>query len=482
MSMSAQVGDRGGICVRGTMNEQPPSEFHPSPMSDAELLRAHAIRIRASGILGRSPLMQRLFDFLLECSLADRTPKEIEIAMDAFGKGTDFEVSQDAMVRVYVHKLRRKLEEFYDGPGADDSAHLSIPRGEYRLVVERPAAVGGAAGTNAVVGQGFLGAGSGTAEAAAHGLAPTSSPQFAPPQDAASTASRHKWLFVVLAASLLVNAALLLTAYMRPEPRDEVTTVRSSPIWSPIINDDRIIFLVVGDYYIFGETDERMEVRRLVREFNINSPQDLDQYRKTHPEQAERYLDLELAYLPTATAYAVRDLMPVLASAKRRVRVVTMSELSPAVIKSAHVIYLGLLSGLGRLREIVFNDSRFAFGGSLDEIVDRKTKIRYVSQAGVPLRGETNIHDYGYFATFAGPEGNRIVVIAGTRDVAAMHMAETLTSPRTLTALVTPAKSEQDFEALYEVYGMDRQNLDGKLLLTSPLDSSRIWTGARANR
>src|SRR5262245_7683466 len=110
-------------------------------MSDADLLRAHADRIRASGVLGRSPLMQRLFDFLLECSLANRAPKEIEVAIDSSGKGTYFDVSQDAMVRVYVHKLRRKLEEFYAGIGADTAAHLSIPKGEYRFVVERsPAA------------------------------------------------------------------------------------------------------------------------------------------------------------------------------------------------------------------------------------------------------------------------------------------------------------------------------------------------------
>jgi hypothetical protein len=426
-------------------------------MSDADLLRAHADRIRASGVLGRSPLMQRLFDFLLECSLADRAPKEIEVAMDAFGKGTDFDVSQDAMVRVYVHKLRRKLEEFYAGAGADTPEHLSIPKGEYRFVVDRP-------------------------QATEPDVAPVSPVSRTPPV-LPTRPSRRTWLVIVLAASLLVNAGLLLTAYMRPaEPRDEFAQVRHSPIWAPVLNDDRAIFIVVGDYYIFGETDDSMEVRRLVREFAINSPQDLEQYLKLHPEQAERYLDLELAYLPTASAYALRDLMPVLASANRRVRIVTMSQLNPAVIKSAHVIYLGYLSGLGRLGELVFRNSRLGFGESFDEIVDRKTNTRYVSQAGAPYRGETQIRDYGYFATFAGPEGNRIVIIAGTRDVAAMHMAETVTSARTLSALATEAKAEPGFEALYEVYGMDRLNLDGKLLLTSPLDSTRIWTGAGTDR
>jgi hypothetical protein len=244
-----------------------------------------------------------------------------------------------------------------------------------------------------------------------------------------------------------------------------------------MLHDERTIFLVVGDYYIFGETDDTMEVKRLVREFGINSPQDLDHHLKLHPDLADRYMDLELAYLPTAAAYALRDLMPVLASANKRVRVVTMSQLNPAVIKSADVVYVGYLSGLGMLRDIVFPGSRLSFGESYDEIVDRKTQKRYVSQAGAPYRGESKIHDYGYFATFTGPTGNRIVIIAGTRDVAAMHMAETVTSPRTLETLVKSAGTAPAFEALYEVYGMDRLNLDGKLLLTSALDSATIWSG-----
>ena len=220
----------------------------------------------------------------------------------------------------------------------------------------------------------------------------------------------------------------------------------------------------------------------LRNQFAINSSQDLENYLNVHPEQAARYLDLELAYLPTAAAYALRDLMPVLTSVNKRVRVVTMSQLNPAVLKSSDVIYLGYLSGLGRLSDLVFRASRLQFGESYDEIVDRKTNKRYVSQAGAPYRGETQIRDYGYFASFAGPDGNHVVVIAGTRDVAAMHMAETLTTPGALHTLTASAGKAPGFEALYEVYGMDKLNLDGKLLLTSPLDSTTIWTGGPGER
>ncbi len=419
--------------------------MHASATPDPEMLRAGAERIRTSGVLGRSPLMQKLFDFLIECSLAGRAPKEIEVAVDALGRGGDFDVTQDAMVRVYIHKLRRKLDEYYAGPGAQERVRLSVPKGEYRFAIESVAA---AVEPAAVTGE--------------------------PP--AGRAAARRKWLAGALAASVLVNLAIAAVLLLRSgEPPDEFREVRSSPVWSKMLNDDRSIFIVVGDYYIFGETDETSEVRRLVREFEVNSPQDLERYLKRNPDAAARYLDLELAYLPTSSAFALRNLMPVLTAANRRVRLVTTSELNPGVLKSAHIIYVGYLSGLGMLGDLVFAGSRFAVGETFDELVDRNTKKRYISQAAMPPRDDTKYRDYGYFATFSGPSGNQIMVIAGTRDLALMQTSEALTSGKSLAALSQSAGDAPEFEALYEVYGMDRLNLDGKLLLTSKVDSSSIW-------
>jgi hypothetical protein len=409
-------------------------------MLDINRLQAHAERIRSSGVLGRSHLARRLFDFLVECALTDRAPKEIEVAIDVFGKDARFDVSQDAMVRVYIHKLRRKLEEFYAGPGRGEPDRLVIPKGAYRFVIEPAAEV--------------------------------------EPESRALAAQRRKWPVALLTASLLANLfVFVFWGYSRWHAApDELTRVRQSPVWSRMLGDDRTIFIVLGDYYIFGETDRSMEVKRLVREFSINSPADLEQYLMVHPELADRYLDLQLNYLPTSAAFGLRDVMPILAPAHKRIRVALASELSPAVLTSAHVVYIGYLSGMGMLHDLVFAGSRFSMGDSFDELVDHATGRHYISQAAVPL-GEQKYHDYGYFATFSGPAGNQIVVIAGTRDEAVMHTAQAVTHPATLQQLADSAGGAQSFEALYDVYGMDRMNLGGKLLLTSALNTSRIWTG-----
>src|SRR5688572_6563246 len=100
---------------------------------EAELLREQAAKIVASGALGRSRSYARLLEFLVECAVNNRTPKELEIAMEVFGRGADFDPSQDSMVRVYAHNLRQKLEHFYAAAGRTEPRQLQLARGEYRI-------------------------------------------------------------------------------------------------------------------------------------------------------------------------------------------------------------------------------------------------------------------------------------------------------------------------------------------------------------
>jgi hypothetical protein len=329
-------------------------------MLDSDQLAARADRIRASGLLGRSGQLSRLFDYLVECSVLGKSPKEIDIAVEALGRGAEFDVTQDAVVRVYVHKLRRRLDEFYSGPGSEESQRIVIARGEYRLSLEPNEAA------------------------------------LARPQDAVPVRppAARKWLIGALAVSVLLNILLLGFMRFQQQPADAaLARVRANPIWAPILGDDLPIVIVVGDYYIFGETDESMNVKRMIREFEINSHRELEQYAQDHPEVADRYMDLGLTYLPTSVAPALRELMPVLASAGKRVRVVLTSEMTPDLLARADIVYVGYLSGLRMLQRVIFSGSQFAIGETYDELIDRKSGHHYVSQSSSLWRGDPSYRD-----------------------------------------------------------------------------------------
>ena len=235
-----------------------------------------------------------------------------------------------------------------------------------------------------------------------------------------------------------------------------------SPAWTLLVKDDRPITLVVGDYFIFGEMDAHRDVARLVREYEINTPEELASFQMANPEIGGKYVDLNLYYLPTSTAAALRSLMPVLAptpKARERIRVVTASHLTPDMLKRNDIVYVGYLSGLGLLRDTVLRGSRFRVGETFDELIDVSTGRHYVSQEGGPEYDQSVRRDYGYFATFEGQEGNRFIIVAGTRDVAVMNTAEALTTPEGLKALRAKSGKDRSFEALYEVMGVNRVNL-----------------------
>jgi hypothetical protein len=430
--------------------------------ADATIVRPfdeEVARVKDSGVLGRSDPLNRLFAYLAERTAADASPREIDIACDVLGRSDTFDVSQDATVRVYIHRLRGKLDSFYEArpPGA---ARLLVPRGEYRLVLQP------AAGPDAV------------AEAPEDlPPAPTEAVALSPPQEAQPArrrwSGRRRFAAGLLAIALLAGPAIGFLAGQRSA--DAPPEIATTAVWSPILGSGRLTFVVLGDYYMFGETAGSYEIQRLVREFSINSPADLDQYIMSHPDEAVRFADLDLHYLPLSAAPALGNLLPAMTGAKARgvgrAGVTTISQISPEVVKGSNVVYVGYLSGLGLLRDLLFPVSSFAVGATYDEIVDRRTGKRYQANWSSSTRNTSPHLDYAYLASLRGPTGNRIIIVSGTRDAGVVQASEAAIDPALLRAFESKAGSDS-FEVLYEVRTLGHVNVGSKLIAVRALAPS----------
>jgi len=409
-----------------------------------DLIRDQAEKIKASGVLGRARSYARLLGYLVDCSAEGRTPKEIEIATEVFAKDAGFDPSQDSMVRVYAHNLRQKIKQYYSGAGRAETRQIAIPKGEYRVTLVAPQPV-------------------------------------EPRPEARPAVLSPLGLALSAIAILAVGVVIGMNLRAGPDgPAAEYQAVAASPIWSQLLDDRLPTLVVVGDYYIFGELDAQGNVARLVREFSINSGRDLEEFIMFEPEVAERYMDLDLTYLARSTAFALRDVLRVLYTSDKPVRVVSMSELNVADLKANHIVYVGYISALDKLLDFVFSSSALAVGETFDELVNKKTQRVYTSEAGLPADNR-NYRDYGLFSSFPGPNGNQFVIVAGTRDAGLMHSAQALTDATHVRAaeqaLAPAGKMPPAFELLYEVTGFDRTNLDAMLVYSGALDYRTIWGG-----
>ena len=426
----------------------PGNSLCPATLAEVE-------RVRASGALGSTGRLMELFEYLVARSAENRSPKEAEIALAVFGKADADALRDDPVARVYIHRLRKRLDEFYLRNGLSDGVRLDIPKGDYRIVCVNPDKVD---------------------------VAPAIAMEPVEVVDIVSQRRSRRLRWGVIAAAcaglaITANVAAWAMFVNRPAPAEQITDTN---LWAGIANSKRPLLIVVGDYYIFGEYEDRLSLKRLIRDFTINSKEDLVHHYRDDPKGFDKYSDVALQYLPASAAFALADLAPILRDG-RHVEVSLASELSPDRLKSDDIIYVGLLSGMGALRDPVFAQSRFMFGESYDQIIDRNSGRVYTSEAFLAAPSDTMYRDYGFFSTFQGPGGNRIAILSGSRDTAVMGVAESLTRVASIGKVEKKTEGATDFEMLFEVKGQKHVNLETRPLASYKIDSASIWTGANAN-
>src|SRR3954452_22966977 len=96
-----------------------------------EEVRAALDRIAASEAFCACPQLIAFLRYVVEATLRgsqDRI-KGYTIAVEALGRGDDFDPQDDPIVRVEAMRLRRALQRYYANGGRDDSVRIELPVG-----------------------------------------------------------------------------------------------------------------------------------------------------------------------------------------------------------------------------------------------------------------------------------------------------------------------------------------------------------------
>jgi hypothetical protein len=108
--------------------------------SDFQREKAELEAVLTSGIFARAPSLERFLLYICERHFAGQADqiKEYNIAVEALGRGPDFDQKKDAIVRVEAHRLRKRLKDYYAAEGANHEIRIVVPQGQYipQFVVE----------------------------------------------------------------------------------------------------------------------------------------------------------------------------------------------------------------------------------------------------------------------------------------------------------------------------------------------------------
>jgi len=422
---------------------------------DPEAIRRHLEKLLISDQLGKSEAGRKLLVYLVERSLRNDTPKEIEIAVDVLGKGASFNGAEDSAVRVAVRTLRQKLAEYYATAIHLDGFQFVIPKGGYRLTFA-PAQPNG---RSAELPQDLTSSEGHPTPEIGRAPAPAPSPAARP----------WKWSLAVvtclLAVSVLLNA--MLWQEHAQAPADPVRArVRASPIWSDFVASRRPLTLVLGELFMYTQLDSRTGRTLTVRDTQINSSEELRAFLASNPafaaERGQRYVSM----VQKSAAIGMAAILQIVDRPGRQINVTVRDELQAEQILNNDIIYVGPLTGLGPLLGYYESRSRYRFDPTTSTLTDVEAHKAFSPQG--TLSAERL--DYALAAKFLGPNGNHIMVLtAGVRNAGVLQVVRTVTSPAGLARLesklrATAGALPDSFEALLTVAGFRQTDLSADVI------------------
>lgn len=112
---------------------QPSHGLGTNPSHTDEAIRQQLAKILTSPQFANSPNLQNFLRFIVETALAGKASdiKGYTVATQVLGRKSDFDPNLDPIVRIQAGRLRRALEQYYQGQGKSAAVVIKVPKGSY---------------------------------------------------------------------------------------------------------------------------------------------------------------------------------------------------------------------------------------------------------------------------------------------------------------------------------------------------------------
>ncbi|MGJ8691403.1 MAG: hypothetical protein ACSHW0_02865 [Thalassotalea sp.] len=398
-----------------------------------------ASRLLATRQFVKSAILTRLLTYLVTCTLKNEVPKEISIGVEVFDKDTNYDPANDSLVRVYIHKLRSKIDAIYQAQDKHEKLRLSIPKGGYQVILE-------------------------------------------PFNDAAKNDERisftnliniseRTWLSIGLSFFLFVSIAMHLVQYInKPKLSDT-----ASQLWSDFAQNGKKTYIVLGDLYLFHYRESSSDTRLLARNTQVNSDQALHKWLAENPQNSGKITPTSNRFLMQSSAYTLKKITDMLDKNTVQYTITTLSDLAPKALRDVNIIYLGMYKSMGLLNNYFEKSNYICEGECYNTLIDHNG-TRYKTFGAVD--GEHI--DYGMAVKMTRDNGAHALFLAGFSDTGIMQATRAVTNEESIKLLQQALSTENilledDFDVLFEVNGYDYSDYESHIKQVAKLPKERAF-------
>jgi hypothetical protein len=349
----------------------------PVSPADAATIRETLDRVLASQAFRKSEQCQKFLRYVVEHR--GEPLKERSIGVEVFGRHSDYDTSEDPVVRVRATEVRKRLSQYYGESSDPRDVRFEIPAGAYQVEFQSPAA---------------------------------------PPLPAALRRRRtdRRWLAI---PALIVLAATLWIA-RRPDVLDR--------FWAPAVDSPNPVLIYCGQPVVYFLSRDVHEKYRSADRPRGTYPLAID------PDATIRGRDIIPVtgqFVGIGNSHTAAMLAVLLAGRRKPVEIRYADDLSFGDLRSSPSVLVGAFSNLYALE--MQDRLRFVFeqDGGMRRIRDRNDN-RTWQLASLAPDGKTP-EDYALVSRlFDSGTGQLLITAAGITQYGTRSAGEFLTSPALL--------------------------------------------------
>lgn len=384
---------------------------------DKELISKQLDKIIESRHFNKSKISCDLLEYLVNSTLEEKNPKEFTIGIELFGKKYGDNVKPDANIRVYIHNLRKKLNDYYEDEGNKDPLVFEIEKGKYKVSFN-----------------------------SRKDIRPKKKISFFYP-------------FLISLFLLIVVSYFFISV-----KKQQVNPWKNLPVWQDFADDDKKTILVLGDYFVFSGLLPTGNIG-IYRDFSINSEVDYEHLLDKKPVLVQSLTRSPLTYLSKMSAFCQNDIQKVFAKTGTELGIKLSSDIQPTDLKDYNIIFIGNYKNMGLFENIV-NELNFSFGISSDS-------NQYIltddpcAQVYSPENSNMKQTDYSLVIYTEGYNENHFLFFLSTQDIGNISTVSQMTNPSYLEQFrneqLKPL-NQSYFKALFKVEGINKTDLSFELL------------------
>ncbi|WP_372755608.1 hypothetical protein [Labilibaculum sp.] len=383
-------------------------------------------KIVNSKTFSRSEMLRDLLNYLFKVHQNNGKVKAINIAIDLMQRKGELKENDETIARVYVHKLRNKLADYYEKEGQNEKIILKIPKGKYELTFQMTS------------------------------LKSSKLPKSLP----------FKTVLYSVSGLLLLNLIILAGFFGFSKQETQ------NPIWVDYLNEQEDINLMLSNPFFYTIRDLQTDSTLVIRNFNINSTEELGNSQKLFSKDKYEIKQSDISYFANNNVSSLPLLFKALHKTDNAIHLKTSNNINLDDIKNNNTIAITSLKSIG------------IFGNFLAE-----TSIRIPNKNGLSLllmtKNDTLKYsaiksyddfytDYAFLVKVSTPKGKNLMIISDSHSIGNQGLMELITSDHLSERIYSQypelKKFPTHFELLVKVTGYQEQNLKTKIIHFQSLD------------